>query len=123
MLPDYRPDKFARNMLKYRANHTAAGPADWCNFLNDSRLFKNKKLSYLKTLGSGSDTMRVEEKRAVNRLVEAHGCQSHVMEGYGMTEVGSAACTNLPQCDVEGSVGDPLPKMTFCIWDNENNVE
>ena len=57
----------------------------------------------MKTLGSGSDTMRVEEKRTVNRLVETHGCHSHIMEGYGMTEVGSAACTNLRQCDVEGS--------------------
>ena len=123
MLPDYRPDQFARNMVKHRANHVAAGPADWGNFLSDSKAVRNKDLSFMKTLGSGSDTMRIEDKRAVNKLFEEHGCRSRITEGYGMTEVGSAACMNLPHCDVEGSVGVPLPKMSFCVWDNEADTE
>lgn len=122
MLPEYRPDKFAENMIKYKANHVAAGPADWANFLNNNSV-KKHDLSFIYTLGSGGDAMRIDAKRAVNELIAEHGCKSRIMEGYGTTEVGSAACTNLRQCDVEGSVGIPLPKMTFCIWDVNRQCE
>lgn len=40
-----------------------------------------------------------------------------------MTEVSSAAVTNLPQINVNGSVGIPLPKMNVCIFDSETNLE
>lgn len=122
MLPDYQPHKFAENMLKLKPNHGVAGPADWGNFLD----YKGKAdydLSFLKMPGSGSDAMQVKDKLSVNELLMSHGAKFPVMEGYGLTEACSAACTNVPQCDVLGSMGIPLCKMTFCVWDDESNVE
>lgn len=121
LLPNYEPDKFASNISKYKPNHVVAGPADWGSFLDYEKV--GKDYSFLKTLASGSDSMRTERKQAVNKLLASRGCQFQIMEGYGMTEVGSAACTNLPIHDVIGSVGVPLPLTTFCIWDNENEKE
>lgn len=121
MLPDYQPSKFAENIMKYKINHAVAGPADWNNFRDKKDSLKD--LSYLKTLASGSDKMDLTHKKEVNDIVKEHGCMFNVIEGYGQTEGGCADSTNLPQCDVLGSVGIPLPKMTFCIYDNDNHKE
>jgi len=122
LLPNYEPHKFAKNIMKYKPNHTAAGPADWNNFLQN-RSVKFHNFDYLRTIGSGSDALLPKNKLAINKLLQERGCKFSVIEGYGMTEVGSSACTNLPQCDEIGSVGIPLPKTTFCIFDNEKNQE
>lgn len=122
MLPDYQPNKFAENIMKLKPNHAVAGPADWNNFLENPNTRK-ADFSFLKTMASGSDTMRAKNKQAVNELVRDRGGKYGVMEGYGMTEIGSAACTNVPQCDVLGSVGIPLSKNNFCIYDNDEDKE
>ena len=122
LLPEYAPHKFAENITKLKPNHVAAGPADWGNFLEHTDLVKGD-YSFLKTMGSGSESMKIKQKIAVNELLQAHHCTSSIIEGYGMTEVGSSACTNVPQCNVLGSVGIPLPLTTFCIYDSENDCE
>lgn len=121
LLRDYEPEKFASNINKIRPNHVVAGPADWGSFLSSTKL--RKDYSFLKTPASGSDSISPEIKERINGLQGEKGCRYSIMEGYGMTEVGSAACTALPNHDVQGSVGVPLPFMSFCIWDNENDVE
>lgn len=124
MLPEYRPDRFATNIIKLKPNCAIAGPADWNNFLEKSTL-PNKPfdLSYLVSLISGSDAMTQKSKDAVNTIVKNHGCKEAVLEGYGMTEIGSAACANMPQHNVDISVGIPLPFNNFCIYDNESEQE
>ncbi|WP_026525420.1 class I adenylate-forming enzyme family protein [Butyrivibrio sp. MB2005] len=120
MIPEYKPEKSAKNIMKYKPNHVMAGPADWVSFTNTKGI---KDLSYLRSLSSGGDSLRAEEKHKINEILKEHGCMGKILQGYGMTEVGSAASSNLPQVDVDGSVGIPLPLMTFCIWDNEANRE
>lgn len=122
MLPDYQPSKFAKNVMRLKPNHAIAGPADWSNFLENPNTRK-ADFSYLKTMASGSDTIQVKTKQLINELIHSRGGEYSILEGYGMTEIGSAACTNLPQCDVSGSVGIPLPKNIFCIYDNEAKRE
>ncbi len=122
LLPDYQPNEFAKNISKHKPNHVIASPADWNNILHNSKSLP-RNLSFLKTMASGGDTMTIKNKLLINNLLQKKGACFKIMEGYGMTEIGSAACTNLPQCDVLGSVGIPLPLNTFCIWDNENEVE
>lgn len=62
MLPDYRPDNFAKNILKYKPEHVIAGPADWCSFLNmnEKQLSKVKSLEFMSTMASGSDRIEIE---------------------------------------------------------------
>ncbi len=123
MMPDYKPDHFVKNVLKYKVNFAVVGPADMYNFLDEKAIKKNTDFSFVKTLASGSDSLRPDKKNSINRILELHGCTNHIMEGYGMTEVGSAAATCLPSCDVSGSVGIPYPLDNFCVWDNDNNTE
>lgn len=122
MLPNYEPEKFAENIMKYKINHVLAGPADWNNFLVNKKV-KKSNLSYLRTMGSGSDKIGNEKKQQINDTIKNQGGQYKILEGYGMTEVGSAACSSLPNIDVENSVGVPLPKMSIAIFDTDTGNE
>lgn len=67
--------------------------------------------------------MTQKNKDAVNRLLHDSGCTVSIQEGYGMTEIGAGACANVPQRNIDGSVGIPLPLNNFCIYDNEAGRE
>lgn len=120
MLPNYEPNKFAEHVMKYKINHVLAGPADWTNFLENKKALKHD-FSHLVSMGSGSDKLNTKTKEEVNELVADRGGNYRVLEGYGQTEVGSAAVTNLPNIDVKDSVGVPFPKMSVAIFDDDNN--
>ena len=122
MLPDYQPEKFADNIYKHKTAHAVAGPADWNNFLSNEKVSK-RDYSFLVTMGSGSDKIDTNVRHRIDEVLSKSGCKSHVFEGYGMTEVGSAAVTNLPYYIVDDSVGIPLAKMSVMIYDNENDCE
>ncbi|MDO4377002.1 MAG: class I adenylate-forming enzyme family protein [bacterium] len=120
MLPNYEPDKFAEHVMKYKINHVLAGPADWTNFLENDNV-NRKNLSHLKLMASGSDKINPKTKDDINAKISSRGGEHKVLEGYGQTEVGSAAVTNLPNLDVRDSVGVPYPKMSVAIFDDDNN--
>lgn len=121
MLADYQPEKFAANISRLKPNHAIAGPADWSNFLTDPP--KCKDFSFLRTLASGGDSMKPQVREDVESFLAERGCKNRIIEGYGMTEIGSAACTNVPQHNVSGTAGIPLPLNCFCIWDEGRQVE
>ena len=120
LLPTYEPTKFAYHITKLKPNHVAAGPADWESFLHYKLA---KDYSFLKCLGSGSDSINVKTKCKINDLLSEKGCKYKIMEGYGMTEVGSAAVTNTPRFDILGSMGLPLPLTSVGIFDSMTNYE
>ena len=122
LLPNYEPEKFADNIYKYKPNHVIAGPADWLNFLENNKVPK-RKYDFLVSLISGSDKIDIGQKRKVNELLSQCGCKREILEGYGMTEIASAAVMNIPSHNVEASVGIPLPKINLCVYDNERNCE
>lgn len=122
MLPDYQPAKFADNIYKYKPNHVIAGPADWTNFLDNPKVM-SRNYSFLKSLISGSDKINTEQKNRINKLLSDCGCSNSILEGYGMTEIAAAAVMNVPQHNINDSVGIPLPKVNMCIFDNERNCE
>ena len=86
-------------------------------------------MSDLTILGVGGDGCTNAFEADVNSFIQAHGCKTEVVKGYGMTEVGASACTTYPSgyakgdypVNALGSVGFPHPVNEFVIWDNENN--
>ena len=122
MLPTYEPEKFADNVYKHKTEHLVAGPADWNSFLTSKKVPK-RDYSFVVTMGSGSDKIDTETRHKIDDILAKQGCRYRIFEGYGMTEVGSAAVTNLPYHIVDDSVGIPLPKMSVMIYDNENECE
>lgn len=121
LLPDYRPEKFVENLLKYTPNHVTVGPANWENLLTKSG--ENIDYSYLKTLASGGNHLDENARKAISKVLRKGGCHRSIIEGYGMTECCSSSATQLPTHVVSGSVGVPLPKNVFCIYDAETGSE
>ena len=122
MIPNYEPNKFADNIYKHKTAHAVAGPADWNNFLECKKVLK-RDYSFLVTMGSGSDKIDTDVRHRIDNVLAHSGCNHRIFEGYGMTEVGSAAVTNLPYHIVDDSVGVPLTNMTLMIYDNDANCE
>lgn len=122
MLPDYNPEKFDKLILKYKPESLIVGPNDWYVFSNSNKL-KGKDLSFIKTAISGSDKIDETIKSKINDKLQAGGSKARLLEGYGMSEVGSAAVANLPQITVPNSVGIPFKNVNICIYDNDNNTE
>lgn len=118
MKPSYEPENFAKNVMKIKANHVIAGPADWSNFLNNPKV-ETSDLSYMKTLASGGSHFDPTKKDKVDNLLAKHGCKNKIIEGYGMSEASTAVCTNLPQCNVNGSAGIPLPQTSIAVCNPE----
>lgn len=125
MLPDYKPEEFAKNIIKHKPQHAIAGPADWSNFLDNEKKLdkKNVDLSFLVSMISGSDKIDEVKKEKINEFFKRHNCNEKILEGYGLTEIGAAAVMNVPQRNVLGSVGIPLRSVNICIYDNDNECE
>ena len=119
MLPDYNPDKFGENITKYKVEGVNAGPADWDNFLSYINN-TNKDVSFLKIPISGSDKLDETKKKKIDKAMKEHGSTSRLLEGYGMSEISSAATSNLPQVVVPDSVGVPLRHTIVSIFDPED---
>ena len=123
ILPNYEPENFAKNISKYEINHVLAGPADWINFLDDPKASK-RNYSHLISMGSGSDKINAQVKKNVDDKIARLGGKYKILEGYGLTEASSAVCSNLPNINVENSVGVPFPKTSIAIFDfNDNSSE
>ena len=56
---------------------------------------------------------------SANLLLTAREAGLPVFEGYGLSEVASVACLNLPGKDLPGSVGRPLPHADVQVQDGE----
>ena len=121
-LPDYKPEKFSKNLLKHKPNHVITGASDWNSFITDPKIAKSD-LSFLVTAISGSDKIDEIKKTQINERLHNGGCPEHIMEGYGMTEVGAAAVLNIPNKTVPNSVGVPLRNVNLCIYDNDKQEE
>jgi len=122
MFPDYQPEHYAKRVYKSKAQHVLGCPADYENFKVDKNV-KKYDYSFVKTFASGGVGFEIEKKKEINNILSTLGYTNGIFEGYGMTEFGSAACTNLPQFYQYGVVGIPLPMTNVCIYDNENERE
>ena len=120
MYPDYKPEEFADRVYKSKTEHVLGCPADWKNFKEDLKV-KKRDYSFIKTAASGGTAFLPDKKSEINTILSSQGNPYGIFEGYGMTEGGSAMCSNLPQYSVLGTVGIPLPLTNIAIYDRQNN--
>lgn len=116
MIPKLDPDKLGHLVKKYRPAHTLLVPAHYEKLMNSKEMQNGFDLSFFETAGSGGDTMNAGLERKLNRFLQAHGCKYPLSQGYGMSEVSSAA-----SCCCNGnfkslSVGYPLLTTTIGIF-------
>ena len=116
IIPKFDPEKVGRYVKKYRPEHTLLVPAHYEKLMNSREMAKGFDLSFFRTAGSGGDTMNAGLEAKLNSFLKSRGCRFPLSQGYGMSEVSSAA-----SCCCNGnfkslSVGYPLLTTTIGIF-------
>lgn len=119
IIPQWDVPDFPMILDKYKPNHVLAGPILW-DYVTKSDI---RDLSYLKTPVSGGDALNEELEKRINDFFKKKNCKSKVAQGYGMTEVSSAAVFSKQEANKIGSVGIPFIKNNVSVFDPETLLE
>ena len=116
VIPKFDADKVGYYIKKYRPEHTLLVPAHYEKLMNSKEMEGGFDLSFFRTAGSGGDTMNAGLEEKLNNFLRSRGCRHPLSQGYGMSEVSSAAC-----CCCNGnfkslSVGYPLLTTNIGIF-------
>lgn len=123
VIPKFDPDKVGYYVKKYRPEHTLLVPAHYEKLMNSKEMSGGFDLSFFRTAGSGGDTMNAGLEEKLNGFLASRGCRYPLSQGYGMSEVSSAA-----SCCCNGnfkslSVGYPLLTTTIGIFEPDTDRE
>lgn len=119
----YDIPKLARSILKNKIVHASATPLVYIEMLKLLKA-KEQKLDFLKMPISGGDKVPPALYDEVNSVFEKNGCTWKLCNGYGMTEVGSAACVGYKEpANKAGSSGIPFPNTIISAFNVDTDEE
>ena len=122
LVPQFSVKIYAKLLRKIKPNYIAGVPTLYEALLRSKKM-KRVKLSCLKGVFSGGDSLSIELKKKVDKFLKEHGAQIQVREGYGTTECVTASCLTPRDLHKEGSIGIPFPDTFYKIVDPETNRE
>lgn len=114
LIPNFNAKKFGSLIKKYKPNFIVGVPTLFEALLKNNRLKKND-LSSVTCVISGGDTLSKPLKDKVDAFLQEHGSHTTIREGYGLTECVAASCLTPHNKSKEGSIGMPLPDITYKI--------
>ena len=123
IIPKFDSDQVGKYIKTYRPQHTLMVPAHYEKLMNSKEMQNGYKLDFFITAGSGGDTMNAGLESKLNGFLKERGAKFPLSQGYGMSEVSSAAC-----CSCNGnfrslSVGYPLLMNTMGIFKPDSTEE
>lgn len=121
MLPIPTNKVFTDAVLNYKPEIAFGGPIHWEGFTNDKRV-NNVDLSFLKVPVAGGEKLSLKIKERINELFEKNGCNTKLLDGYGLSETCGVFSVALDHNTI-GSVGNPLVYNNVGIFDPETNEE
>lgn len=107
--------KMGNYLLKYKPQWFAGVPVHY-QIIRDSKILKDKDLSFIKGGAVGGDSMSIELFNSTNDFLLSHGASKGVFPGYSLTEQTSASAVRQNEDYVAGSVGIPLPGCVVGIF-------
>lgn len=122
LIPKFNPVELAKHIKKYRPNHLISTPAFYEMMMQDP-ILKGMDLSFLKTLGSGGDTMNEGLEAKLGEFIKEHNMRYPLCQGYGMSELSAAASFCVNDRYKAGSVGVPCLTTTVSVFDPETGEE
>lgn len=111
--------KTAVKMIKANQLHFLIGVPSLYHALLQSPGFEGPHLKFLRQAYVGGDFVAPSLKERFNAVMEKHGSQARLLEGYGLTEVVTVCAVNTLKEEKAGTVGKPLPGLEFGIVDVE----
>lgn len=122
ILPRFGVNNFHKLILKYKPNVIAGVPAIYEAILRNKNL-EGKKLSFIKCVISGGDSLSPSTKKKLNKMLYEHGCKCTVREGYGLTECVTGSCLTPNGCTNTETVGLPYADTYYKIINSETEDE
>lgn len=116
IIPKFDANQVGKYITQWRPQHTLMVPAHYEKLMNSKEMLGGERLDFFITAGSGGDTMNAGLEEKLNGFLAERGARFPLSQGYGMSEVSSAAC-----CSCNGnfrslSVGYPLLMNTMGIF-------
>ena len=106
LIPNFKPEEFDRLVLKYRPNHIIAVPTFYQRLIT-SPLLRGKDLSFIRTMAAGGDSANDALEDRLEEFRREHGIPYPISQGYGLSEVSSAASFGFQNIHKKGSAGIP----------------
>ncbi len=116
IIPKFDVNKVGYYFKKYKPHHTLMVPAHYEMLMNSKEMKNGFRLDFLKTAGTGGDTMNVGLEDKLNGFLKERGCPNPISQGYGMSEVSSAATCYCNGNFKSLSVGYPLLYTTVSVF-------
>ena len=110
---------FTKLMRKYNVVGFGGIPLMFQKLMKDKH-FDGPHLSRVRLMFCGGDDISDGFIDEYNSYFEKWGASGRLLQGYGLTEVGSVCTTNRPTDHKRGSIGKPLRGVTVQIWDDDH---
>jgi len=114
LIPNYKPENFAKYIKKYHPNEILSIPAYWEAILKIPNI-ERIDMSCMKHLHYGGEGMRAETEIAINTLLASCGAHTELCKEFGATEMVAGATVSYINCNAPGSVGIPMVKTNCKI--------
>ncbi len=119
----YDEQSFIKTFKKVKPNHTMSSSTYLPTLIADPGL-KRMDLSFYKTMGMGGTPLPHTAELKLSEFMKSHGSIAMPSLGYGMSELSSAASTELNRYYGKvGSVGIPLYGVNVRVRDHDTREE
>ncbi len=122
LIPQFKPEDFAKLVLHHRPQDIAGAPSHFLTLMKDRRM-KNADLSCFKNACAGGDAISLENEKLVSDFLLSHGCPYPLTKGYGMTELAAVSTACMLHINKPGSVGVPHANFLIAAFDPETGKE
>ena len=120
--PVFSEENFTKDIIKYKPNMIMGATSLWLYFLNSIKE-KKKNLSFVTYPITGGEKILPKTEKELNEILKKCGCNTHLVTGYGMCELGSTATSTSMEHYRYGSAGYPIKGVTVAAFDLNTNKE
>ena len=108
LIPTFKAQEFDKLLTKHNPSVIVGVPTLFEALTTNERM-DGVNLTNLKYVIAGGDTLNKARVTKINDFLHAHGAQTNMIQGYGMTEAVAAVSVDLRNASQPGTIGIPWP--------------
>ena len=108
LIPTFKAGEFDKLLTKHNPSVIVGVPTLFEALTTNERM-DGVNLTNLKYVIAGGDTLNKKRVENINDFLHAHGAQTNMIQGYGMTEAVAAVSVDLRNASQPGTIGIPWP--------------
>lgn len=108
LIPTFKASEFDKLLTKHNPSVLVGVPTLFEALTTNQRMDK-VNLSALKYVIAGGDTLNKARVTKINDFLHAHGANTNMIQGYGLTEAVAAVAVDLKYASKPGTIGIPWP--------------